>query len=67
MKTRIQADTTSTRDQKGKGKGPNAAKLSVLKLLLKITREEGVSGFYKGFGASMLSVFSQRTFFTILT
>ncbi|KIJ51451.1 hypothetical protein M422DRAFT_157838 [Sphaerobolus stellatus SS14] len=60
LKTRIQADTTSTKDEKGKGKGPKSAKLSIMKLLLKITKEEGFIGFYKGFGASMLSVFSQQ-------
>jgi hypothetical protein len=49
VKTRIQAA------QKRKGE-----KQSVLSLLIRILREEGVSAFYNGFGASMLNTFSMR-------
>lgn len=60
VKTRIQAASSSTKDEKGKGKGSGSTQLSIVKLLFKIMREEGISGFYKGFGASMLNTFSQR-------
>ncbi|KAG8938069.1 ADP/ATP carrier protein, partial [Tulasnella sp. 419] len=53
VKTRIQA----TDDKKGKGK---SASPSVYTLLLKILKEEGFGGYYKGFGASMLNTFSMQ-------
>ena len=52
VKTRIQAA-----DGKGKGK---AVTPSVYQLLIKIWNKEGISGYYKGFGASMLNTFSTR-------
>jgi hypothetical protein len=54
VKTRIQASTTSA---KGKERDTN---LSVSAVLLKILKEEGISGYYKGFGASMLNTFSMQ-------
>lgn len=50
VKTRIQADT-------GKGKGKEA---SVSALMVRILKEEGIGGYYKGFGASMINTFSMR-------
>ncbi|KAH8117994.1 adenine nucleotide transporter [Phellopilus nigrolimitatus] len=50
VKTRIQATSA-------KGKERN---LSVVALLLRILREDGISGFYNGFGASMLNTFSTQ-------
>jgi solute carrier family 25 (peroxisomal adenine nucleotide transporter), member 17 len=58
VKTVIQASD----DKKGKGKG-KAGSLSVSALLVKILKEEGISGYYKGFGASMLNTFSMREWF----
>jgi len=56
VKTRIQA--ASSEDAKGKGKeGP---KRSIGSLLVHILKTEGIAGFYKGFGASMLNTFSMR-------
>ncbi|THH08596.1 hypothetical protein EW145_g2595 [Phellinidium pouzarii] len=52
VKTRIQAASAST---KGRDR-----KLSLAALLLRILREEGISGFYSGFGANMLNTFSTR-------
>ncbi|KAF8589435.1 adenine nucleotide transporter [Ramaria rubella] len=60
VKTRIQAASSSAKDHKGKGKSPSSSQLSIVKLLFKIMREEGIFGFYKGFGASMLNTFSQQ-------
>ncbi|KAF8519543.1 mitochondrial carrier [Gautieria morchelliformis] len=60
VKTRIQAASSSTKDEKGKGISPSSSQLSIVKLLLKIMREEGVSGFFRGFGASMLNTFSMQ-------
>jgi hypothetical protein len=57
VKTRIQASSSSG-DVKGKGKGRSNG--SVLPLLFQILQQEGVAGFYKGFGASMLNTFSTR-------
>ncbi|KAG9099608.1 ADP/ATP carrier protein [Ceratobasidium sp. 370] len=52
-KTRIQAAGSS-----GKGKGKDgSARLSILPLLLRILKEEGVKGYYGGFGASMANTF----------
>lgn len=47
LKTRIQADA-------GHGR-------SVRALLARILKEEGIAGFYRGFGATMLNTFSMRT------
>jgi hypothetical protein len=52
-KTRIQALPASA---KGKGK----AELSMFTVLLRIFKKEGISGFYRGFGATMLNTFSMR-------
>jgi hypothetical protein len=57
VKTRIQASSSSG-DVKGKGKGRSNG--SILPLLFQILQQEGVAGFYKGFGASMLNTFSTR-------
>ncbi|KAH9052917.1 adenine nucleotide transporter [Lactarius deliciosus] len=46
LKTRIQADA-------GRGR-------SVRSLLARILKEEGISGFYRGFGATMLNTFSMQ-------
>jgi len=46
VKTRIQADSANER--------------SVRTLLKRILKEEGFSGFYRGFGATMLNTFSMR-------
>lgn len=51
VKTRIQASSS------GKGKGKDA---SISALLVRILKEEGISGYYKGFGASMLNTFSMQ-------
>jgi len=53
VKTRIQAATTVSNDKE-------KTSASVLSLLFKILNEEGVWGFYKGFGASMLNTFSTQ-------
>ncbi|QRV89567.1 mitochondrial carrier protein [Ceratobasidium sp. AG-Ba] len=55
-KTRIQAAGSSNKDKKGKGKD-GMDRLSVLPLLLRILKEEGVKGYYGGFGASMANTF----------
>ncbi|KAG8736590.1 ADP/ATP carrier protein [Ceratobasidium sp. 428] len=55
-KTRIQATGSSGRDKKGKGKD-GLDRLSILPLLLRILKEEGVKGYYGGFGASMANTF----------
>jgi hypothetical protein len=47
IKTRIQADSANER--------------SVRVLLKRILKEEGITGFYRGFGATMLNTFSMRT------
>ncbi|KAG6916055.1 hypothetical protein DXG01_008628 [Tephrocybe rancida] len=52
-KTRIQALPASA---KGKGKD----NLSMLAVLLRIYKTEGVSGLYRGFGATMLNTFSMQ-------
>jgi len=56
VKTRIQAASSGA---KGKGKD-GQPKLSVANLLFKILKEEGIAGYYKGFGASMLNTFSMQ-------
>ncbi|KAG8748100.1 ADP/ATP carrier protein [Ceratobasidium sp. 414] len=55
-KTRIQATGSSGKDKKGKGKD-GSDRLSILPLLLRILKEEGVKGYYGGFGASMANTF----------
>ncbi|KAF8968055.1 mitochondrial carrier domain-containing protein [Flammula alnicola] len=52
-KTRIQALPS---DAKGKGKDD----LSLLSVILRIYRHEGILGLYKGFGATMLNTFSMQ-------
>jgi hypothetical protein len=51
VKTRIQADSANGR--------------SVRALLKRILKEEGITGFYRGFGATMLNTFSMRTPFLL--
>ncbi|KAJ7285156.1 mitochondrial carrier domain-containing protein [Mycena rebaudengoi] len=51
-KTRIQALPAS--------KGKNKDELSMLAVLLRIFKKEGISGFYRGFGATMLNTFSMQ-------
>ncbi|KZS92455.1 mitochondrial carrier [Sistotremastrum niveocremeum HHB9708] len=57
VKTRIQAATTS---KNGKRTDRAAARISIVNLLLDILKEEGIAGYYKGFGASMLNTFSMQ-------
>lgn len=52
-KTRIQAASS---DSKGKKK----AQLSMLSMLLRVLKEEGFVGWYKGFTATMLNTFSMQ-------
>jgi len=54
-KTRIQAATSDS-----KGKGKKKAQLSMLSMLLRILKEEGIMGWYKGFAAIMLNTFSMQ-------
>lgn len=58
MKTRIQA-TTSNKGKDAAVTGKDG-KVSIVKVILRIFREEGFSAFYNGFGASMLNTFSTR-------
>ena len=55
-KTRIQATDSSDKDKKGK-KRDNSDRLSIVPLLLRILKEEGVKGYYGGFSASMVNTF----------
>lgn len=55
-KTRIQAMPA---DAKGKRKDD----LSMLTVLVRIFKKEGIMGFYRGFGATMLNTFSMRAWF----
>jgi len=52
-KTRIQALPSDA-------KGKNKDELSMFAVLLRIFRKEGLSGWYRGFGATMLNTFSQQ-------
>ncbi|KAF9000664.1 mitochondrial carrier domain-containing protein [Cyathus striatus] len=52
-KTRIQALPS---DSKGKNKN----ELSMMSVLLKVYKSEGVTGLYRGFGATMLNTFSMQ-------
>ena len=61
-KTRIQAASSDA-----KGKGKRKAQLSILGMLLRILKEEGFVGWYKGFAATMLNTFSMRKFHSIGT
>ena len=51
VKTRIQA-TSGSKTRK--------AKLSMIAVFMKIFKEEGLAGLYRGFGATMLNTFSMR-------
>ncbi|KAJ6623967.1 mitochondrial carrier [Mycena sp. CBHHK59/15] len=51
-KTRIQALPSS--------KGKNKDELSLIAVLLRIFKKEGIPGFYRGFGATMLNTFSMQ-------
>ena len=53
VKTRIQANS------KGKGKD----ELSMLAVMSRIYKQEGIRGLYRGFGATMLNTFSMRRLF----
>ncbi|KDQ13549.1 hypothetical protein BOTBODRAFT_33558 [Botryobasidium botryosum FD-172 SS1] len=53
-------DTAKTRIQATTKKGKGRETVSILAILRRILREEGVSGYYKGFGASMLNTFSNQ-------
>ncbi|KAL4249708.1 mitochondrial carrier family protein [Abortiporus biennis] len=52
VKTRIQATSNV--------KGRRKEKLSIISIFLQILKEEGVSGLYRGFGATMLNTFSMQ-------
>ncbi|KAI0833626.1 adenine nucleotide transporter [Trametes gibbosa] len=51
VKTRIQATTVDASETE---------KLSVIRVLLRILKEEGISGYYRGFLATMLNTFSMQ-------
>ncbi|TFK49930.1 mitochondrial carrier [Heliocybe sulcata] len=53
-KTRIQA---TNQDAKGKGKRDD---LSMYSVLLRVLKEEGIWGYYKGFTATMINTFSMQ-------
>ncbi|KEP49520.1 peroxisomal adenine nucleotide transporter 1 [Rhizoctonia solani 123E] len=55
-KTRIQATGASEKDKKGKSRD-GSDRLSIIPLLMRILKEEGVKGCYGGFGASMANTF----------
>ncbi|KAG8715328.1 ADP/ATP carrier protein [Ceratobasidium sp. 423] len=55
-KTRIQATNGSEKDKKGKGRD-ESDRLSIIPTLMRILKEEGVKGYYGGFGASMANTF----------
>ena len=57
IKTRIQAAEHDDEDSDGDNED-----LSILGLVAQISKEEGLWGFYRGFGATMLNTFSMRTF-----
>ena len=54
IKTRIQAANV---DDNADG---SPSDLSVTGLLARIFKEEGIAGYYRGFGATMLNTFSMR-------
>ncbi|CAE6514824.1 unnamed protein product [Rhizoctonia solani] len=58
-KTRIQATGASEKDKKGKSRD-GSDRLSIIPLLMRILKEEGVKGCYGGFGASMANTFFMR-------
>ncbi|KAJ6576652.1 mitochondrial carrier domain-containing protein [Mycena vulgaris] len=51
-------DVAKTRIQASKGKSKD--ELSMLAVLLRIFKKEGIPGFYRGFGATMLNTFSMQ-------
>ncbi|KAH9902655.1 adenine nucleotide transporter [Cubamyces lactineus] len=53
VKTRIQATTVDSNEA-------DKEKLSVIGVLLRILKEEGISGYYRGFVATMLNTFSMQ-------
>ncbi|TDL25820.1 mitochondrial carrier [Rickenella mellea] len=53
-------DTVKTRIQAASSDKARNKQLSVVSLLLRIVKEEGISGYYNGFGASMLNTFSTQ-------
>ena len=52
-KTRIQANS----------KGKNKDELSMMAVMSRIYKQEGMRGLYRGFGATMLNTFSMRRLF----
>ncbi|KAH9944831.1 adenine nucleotide transporter [Amylocystis lapponica] len=54
VKTRIQAATATFNDKGEK------EELSVITALIRILKEEGIAGYYRGFGATMLNTFSMH-------
>lgn len=59
VKTKIQADVPSNQGLEGKERAD--INTSILSLLVRIYHEEGIAGYYKGFGASILNTFSMRS------
>ncbi|KAM0749839.1 mitochondrial carrier [Meredithblackwellia eburnea MCA 4105] len=71
VKTRIQTEVDSTKKAAASSSGisrpgaptqlsPATRKAGVRKMLIKILKEQGIAGFYRGFGASMLNTFSMQ-------
>ncbi|KAH8101006.1 adenine nucleotide transporter [Cristinia sonorae] len=52
VKTRIQASAGGSKSRRHK--------LSMMAVFMKILKEEGIGGFYRGFGATMLNTFSMQ-------
>ncbi|KAF8623653.1 hypothetical protein AX17_007352 [Amanita inopinata Kibby_2008] len=53
-------DVAKTRIQAIPSSGKNKNDLSLLSVLLRVYRKEGISGLYRGFGATMLNTFSMQ-------
>ncbi|KAI0319529.1 adenine nucleotide transporter [Amylostereum chailletii] len=53
-------DTIKTRIQASEDDDDDDADLSITGIVLRILKEEGLSGFYRGFGATMLNTFSMQ-------
>ncbi|KAF8628027.1 hypothetical protein AX15_004144 [Amanita polypyramis BW_CC] len=53
-------DVAKTRIQATPSRGKNKDDLSMLSVVLKIYRKEGIAGLYRGFGATMLNTFSMQ-------
>lgn len=61
VKTRIQTDVPKNLDEKLKVKSIGARKM-----FLRILKEQGLGGLYKGFTASMLNTFAMQLFVLLL-